>query len=83
MGGGSTDSLHGAVPLPAPAVASLVTGGPVRGVDVEAELVTPTGAAVLTALAEAAGPMPSMTVARVGYGAGQRDRRSPTCCVFG
>jgi uncharacterized protein (TIGR00299 family) protein len=71
MGSGSTDSMHGAIPLPAPAVASLVAGWPVRGVDVETELVTPTGAAVLTTLADAAGPMPAMTVVRVGYGTGR------------
>lgn len=77
MGWGSTHSMHGTVPLPAPAVASLVIGWPVRGVDVQMELVTPTGAAVLTTLADRAGPMPAMTVARVGYGAGQRDLPFP------
>jgi len=77
MGRGTAHSLHGAIPLPAPAVASLVAGWRVRGVDVEAELVTPTGAAVLTTLAISAGPMPAMTVERVGYGAGQRDLLFP------
>lgn len=77
MGSGTTDSMHGPLPLPAPAVASLVAGWPVHGLDVDAELVTPTGAAILTTLAHAAGPMPTMTVMRVGYGAGQRDLPSP------
>ena len=77
LGGGTTSSRHGAIPLPAPAVAALLHGWPVRGVDVEAELVTPTGAAILTTLAAEAGPLPAMTVERSGYGAGQRDLPFP------
>jgi uncharacterized protein (TIGR00299 family) protein len=64
---------HGEFPVPPPAVAALLEGVPVRGVDVDGELVTPTGAALLTGLAESFGLLPAMTVARVAYGAGTRD----------
>ena len=64
---------HGRLPLPAPAVLELVKGAPVYGVDVEVELVTPTGAALVSALAEGFGPLPPMRLERVGYGAGTRD----------
>lgn len=77
LGGGTAQSLHGPIPLPAPAVAALLADWPVRGVDVEAELVTPTGAAILTTLAAAAGPLPAMRVETSGYGAGQRDLPFP------
>jgi len=70
---GTIRIAHGRFPVPPPAVATLLEGVPVRGVDVEGELVTPTGAALLTGLAESFGLMPAMTVARVAYGAGTRD----------
>jgi len=73
MGRGFVECMHGTIPLPAPAVAELTKGCPVYGVDVEAELVTPTGAAILTTLASRFGPMPPMKVAEVGYGAGSRE----------
>jgi uncharacterized protein (TIGR00299 family) protein len=73
MGRGVVRSAHGVLPLPAPATAALLVGKPVFGVDVEAELVTPTGAALAAILADDWGPMPEMTVERVGYGAGTAD----------
>jgi uncharacterized protein (TIGR00299 family) protein len=73
MGRGVVRSAHGVLPLPAPATAALLVGKPVFGVDVEAEFVTPTGAALAAILADDWGPMPEMTVERVGYGAGTAD----------
>ncbi len=69
---GAVKSRHGVLPLPAPATAELARGAPIRAVDLEAELVTPTGAAILTTLARDYATFPPMTLARVGYGAGTR-----------
>ena len=55
------------------AVAALLEGFPVKGVAIEGEMVTPTGAALVTGLASAFGPIPDMTVERVAYGAGTRE----------
>jgi len=73
MGRGTVKCEHGELPLPAPAVAAMLPGVPVRPVDVEGETVTPTGAALVTALADRFGPMPAMTVEKVGVGAGSRE----------
>jgi pyridinium-3,5-bisthiocarboxylic acid mononucleotide nickel chelatase len=73
IGGGFVDGAHGRIPLPGPGTAELLRGFPVIDTGVRAELVTPTGAAILTTLATGAGRMPTMTVERVGYGAGTRD----------
>jgi pyridinium-3,5-bisthiocarboxylic acid mononucleotide nickel chelatase len=72
-GRGLVDAAHGRLPLPAPATLALLEGAPVYGVPLEAELVTPTGAALVAALAEEFGPLPSLTLERTGYGAGSRD----------
>lgn len=64
---------HGRMPLPAPATAYLMEGMPTVGVDETMEMVTPTGAAWLAAVVERWGPMPAMTVERVGYGLGDKD----------
>ena len=74
MGSGTVDCAHGRLPLPAPAVAAMLAGVPVRPAGVDGETVTPTGAALVTALATSFGPMPAMTVERVGIGAGSVDR---------
>ncbi len=74
---GWTKSAHGPLPLPAPATLALLEGVPVRYVDLEAELVTPTGAALLTSLAQHYGEFPPMTLRRVGSGAGRRDLPIP------
>lgn len=72
-GTGTVRIAHGLVSVPAPATAELLRGVPLRESHVELELTTPTGAAVLAALADGFGPMPSMTIDRIGYGAGHRD----------
>jgi hypothetical protein len=75
MSGGEVKCAHGTLPVPAPATLELLRrrNVPVRGVPVEAELVTPTGAALVTTLAAGFGPMPPMTVTAVGVGLGDRD----------
>jgi len=73
VGGGFVQGAHGRIPIPGPGTAELLRGFPVVDTGVRAELVTPTGAAILTTLADGAGRMPAMTVARVGYGAGHAD----------
>ncbi len=71
-GGGFVDAAHGRLPLPAPATVELLRGARVHGVDGGRELVTPTGAAVVAALAVEFGPLPAMRLESVGYGAGAR-----------
>jgi hypothetical protein len=73
VGKGFVDCQHGRLPVPAPATLALLEGVPVYGTGVSHELVTPTGAAVITGLAKAFGPMPKMIVQGVGYGVGDRD----------
>jgi uncharacterized protein (TIGR00299 family) protein len=70
---GLTDAAHGRLPLPAPATVELLRGAVVHGVDGDTELVTPTGAAVVAALASGFGPLPAIALDAVGYGAGARD----------
>lgn len=70
---GFVRSAHGRLPLPAPATLELLRGAPLEGVDVDVELVTPTGAALVAALAASYGPLPAMTLGSTGYGAGARD----------
>ncbi|HZY40360.1 MAG TPA: LarC family nickel insertion protein, partial [Anaerolineae bacterium] len=75
---GWTKSQHGPLPLPAPATLALLKDAPVRYVDqVEAELVTPTGAVLLTSLADQYGGFPPMTLRSIGVGAGRRDLPFP------
>ncbi|MEX0655474.1 MAG: LarC family nickel insertion protein [Phycisphaeraceae bacterium] len=64
---------HGLMPVPAPATAYLLEGLPTLGVPRTGELITPTGAALVRALCDSFGPPPPMTLANVGYGAGDRD----------
>ena len=73
VGSGVVKTAHGVYPVPAPATVRLLGDAPVYGRDIKAELLTPTGALVLTDYAHEFGPMPAMRVARVGYGAGDRD----------
>ena len=73
IGGGLVGGPHGRIPVPGPGTAELLRGFPVVDTGVRAELVTPTGAAILTTLAVSAGRMPALTVEAVGYGAGTKD----------
>jgi uncharacterized protein (TIGR00299 family) protein len=72
-GSGTVRCAHGVYPVPAPATARLIRGAPVRGGEIEVERLTPTGAAILTTVADAWGPLPPMRPTAVGYGAGDRD----------
>jgi len=74
FGQGTIRAAHGVLPVPAPATARLAEGFPVEHTDLEGELTTPTGAAILTALADSFGPPPPMTLEATGFGAGQADR---------
>lgn len=79
LSSGMVNSSHGPIPVPAPAALELLRTrqAPVYGRKVEAELVTPTGAALVTALAEQFGEPPPFTVEQVGYGAGKLDPGYP------
>jgi uncharacterized protein (TIGR00299 family) protein len=71
-GTGMVRTAHGMLPNPAPAVVELLRGAPTYGVDLAVELTTPTGAALLAALASGFGPLPAMTIGATGFGAGTR-----------
>jgi hypothetical protein len=73
VGGGMVDCAHGRFPVPAPATADLLRGFPTYSAHIEKELVTPTGAALIRALAPTFGPQPGMCVEEIGYGAGSRN----------
>ena len=73
LGPGVTNSAHGVLPLPAPATLDLLRGAAVRGIQEPGETVTPTGAALVAALASSYGCLPSMTLTWIGTGAGTRD----------
>ena len=72
-GVGMVRAAHGLLPNPAPAVVELLRGAPTFGVDIAAELTTPTGAALLAANVTRWGPLPMMTIASIGFGAGTRE----------
>jgi len=77
VGGGFVDGPHGRIPVPGPATAELLKGFPTLDTGIRRELVTPTGAAILTTLAAGAGTMPAMRVTAVGYGAGTMELETP------
>ena len=72
-GTGFITASHGRLPVPAPATLALLKGVPIYGSEISHELVTPTGAAILTTLAESFEPLPAMRVEKIGYGAGRAD----------
>jgi len=74
MGSGTVNCAHGTMPLPAPAVAAMLPGVPVRPAGVEGETVTPTGAALVTTFSHGFGAMPAMTVEAMGIGGGTAER---------
>ena len=76
VGTGVVRTGHGLLPNPAPAVVDLLRGAPVIGVDVNVELTTPTGAALLAGLCAGYGPLPPMRVTSTGFGAGSRELES-------
>ena len=73
LGRGIVSCRHGRIPVPAPATVGLLEGVPVYGVGVDAETVTPTGAALAVVLADAFGPLPAMRISRTGCGAGSAE----------
>ena len=73
VGGGTAKMAHGVLPVPAPATARLLLGKPTYSSGVQRELVTPTGAAIVTTVCSAFGSQPPMTVSAIGYGAATAD----------
>ena len=73
IGGGTVKCAHGTLPVPAPATLELLQRAPVYSSGIQAELVTPTGAAIVKVLAKQFSNFPAMTIQRNGYGAGTRD----------
>jgi uncharacterized protein (TIGR00299 family) protein len=72
-GSGTVACAHGLYPVPGPATSLLLRGAPLTGIEASGERLTPTGAAILTSIANAYGGPPGMTLTRVGHGAGARD----------
>jgi len=72
-GHGFVKAAHGVLPIPAPATVELSKGLPIYPVDVGGELVTPTGAAIVSTLGASFGQMPEMRIESVGYGAGKKE----------
>ena len=79
VGYGKIRCAHGILPVPAPATAQILLGVPIRAGDIPGELCTPTGAALLRQFVSDYGPMPLMTVERIGYGLGQKDFPAANC----
>ncbi|HDI51113.1 MAG TPA: nickel pincer cofactor biosynthesis protein LarC [Bacteroidetes bacterium] len=77
VGTGFVQCAHGTLPVPAPATLKLLSNVPIYSTGIENELVTPTGAAIITTLCENFGDIPSMKVEKIGYGAGSRDLPIP------
>ncbi len=73
LGRGVIRSRHGPLPLPGPATLELLKGLPVEWTHLDGETVTPTGAAIVTALGATFGDQPRMTIEKIGYGAGQKE----------
>jgi len=73
VGSGTVEVAHGLYPVPAPATMRLLEGVPVYAGEQKAELVTPTGALIVSSYATSYGPVPPMRVEKIGYGAGTRD----------
>src|SRR5205807_5702481 len=73
VGGGTVKCAHGTFPAPAPATVELLKDAPVYSSGLQAELVTPTGAAIVKILAKRFSAFPEMKIGKSGYGAGSRD----------
>lgn len=77
VGTGTVECAHGILPVPAPATAELIKGKPFYSTGVEGELLTPTGAAILTTISCGFGALPAMTLEQIGYGAGTAEPGIP------
>jgi uncharacterized protein (TIGR00299 family) protein len=73
VGGGTVECAHGTFPVPAPATVELLKGAPVYSSGLQAELVTPTGAAIVATLVKRFSSFPELKIEKTGYGAGTRD----------
>lgn len=73
VGGGTVETEHGTLPVPAPATSSLLSGHPIYSAGPQTELTTPTGAAILATLAVSFGKLPAMNLKSQGFGAGDKD----------
>src|SRR5580765_5479650 len=73
VGSGTVEMAHGRFPVPPPAVTELLKGVPFYSTDLKGELLTPTGAAIITTVCNDYGPIPQMRVEYTGYGAGTRE----------
>ncbi len=76
VGRGYVECAHGRMPIPAPATAKLLEGVPVMDNGLKGEVLTPTGALLLSESAESFGPIPEMKITKVGYGAGEKDQKN-------
>lgn len=76
VGSGFALMAHGKFPIPPPAVAELLRGAPVYSTEIEGELITPTGAAIISTVCEKFGAIPEMVVEKTAYGAGARDYKN-------
>jgi len=81
LGRGSTTTEHGPIPIPAPATLAILEGVPVLHTDIETELVTPTGAALIKHLSRGFGLPPEMVIKAIGYGAGEKDLTDRPNCL--
>jgi hypothetical protein len=81
VGQGTVECRHGILPVPAPATLRILQGVPIYSGGIDAELATPTGAAIITTLAERFGPMPVIAPSAIGYGAGSRQFEEHTNCL--
>lgn len=79
VGSGQVHCAHGVLPVPAPATAHILQGVPTYGGQIQGELCTPTGAALLKHFVNAFGPQPVMAAERIGYGMGKKDFSAANC----
>ena len=79
VGSGKVKCAHGILPVPAPATATILKGVPIYGGEIDGELCTPTGAALLKYFVNRFGPVPAMTTQAVGYGMGKKDFETANC----
>ena len=79
VGSGTVHCAHGIMPVPAPATAALLRGIPIYGGEIQGELCTPTGAALLKTFVQTFGPMGEMEVEKIGYGVGSKEFEQANC----